>query len=56
LGSRGSRARLTVSLVSKLSILPDMGGQEIETADCNHLCLGSAVRHRLRQSTIAYRG
>ena len=56
LGSRGSRARLTVSLVSKLSILPDMGGQEIETADCNDLRLRSAVRHRLRQSTIAYRG
>ena len=59
LGSRGSRARLTVSLVSlvsKLSILPDVGGQEIETFDCNALCLGSAVRHRLRQSTIAYRG
>ena len=59
LGWCGSQARLTVSLVSlvsKLSILPDVGGQEIETFDCNDLRLRSAVYHRLLQSTIACGG
>ncbi len=54
---RGSPACLIVSLVAKLSISPNVGGQEIETFDCNDLCLGSAVCHRLCQSTtIADRG